>query len=761
MERKEMEDKEERAALDSPERDSAPVTDDAQGGGVDERDVPDAEIPGRSGEPWAPGDEGAPDERVVGTPWWEGGPGPEEAASDEPETHEAAGYMYRGVRYGEAVPEIESRAPEELNDDDPVDLSVLAVMSEDQPAVPPAEGGAAGQPVAGPAWWEGGPRPGEADDDDDPADPSVLAVMSEDQPAVPPAEGGAAAEPVAKPDWWEGASRLEEAAQDEADTRVGEAAPEPQSQPTEEPDDDDDPVETPGPPVMSEDRPAVAPAHAGAAREPVVESPWWERGSKPAAAAEERPDDESSDADSGEPYLYSGMDFGDSVPEPQSQPPEELNDAEPTDVAVPAATSEDQPAAAAAEGREDHAGEDPLADDGGPASQADLSAAKEALPEGSPDELIRSIVADICPDELLLVGTAQPSLPEWAGAAVTALRNDLDRRQAEHNPSDANEYLRLAVVENAMGLHEEAEGHLKEALPRSDRFGPFLNALAVTSLARGRVAPAIVYCKEALRETGGDDFVRAAASSNLGDLYDLQGDAAQATEAYETAIDCLQAQGDSRRLSRLHLRVGHLYRRVGQADKARLHYSDSVRLFKDSGDEAGHVQSLAALGSSLTASGLHDLALRSFEEAVRICLRTADKPGAALVQDELGVAYMAQDQLTRAIAYFESALSLHRELGNRRSEAATLSQIGKIHDSRGDVDEARRFYEAAKEIDRALGHDADEAGREPQIASGDQEAARAKILRAEEIFSRAGSAELQEDVRRTTGRHGRETGGFG
>ncbi len=760
MERKEMEDKEERAGLDSPEPGSAPVTDDAQSGGAEKRAVPDAETPGRPGEPWGPGDEDAPDERVVGTPWWEGGPGPEEAAADEPDTRGAVGYIYRGVRYGQPVPGFESQAPEELNDDDdPVDLSVLAVMSEEQPDVPPAEGGGTGQPER--AWWEGGPRPEEADDDDDPADPSVLAVMSEEQPDVPPAEGGEAAEPVAGPDWWEGGSRPEEAAADEPDAGLGEVAPEPQSQPTAEPDNDDDPVEAPAPAVTavtSEDRPDAPPAQAGAAREPVVESPWWERGSKPEAATAERPDDESGDVDPGTPYLYSGMDFGDSVPE--SQPAEEPNDAEPTDLSVPAATSGDQPAVAVAEGSDEHAGEDPLADHGGSASRADSSAATEALPEGSPGELIRSIVADICPDELLLVGTAQPSLPEWAGAAVTALRNDLDRRQAERNPGDASEYLRLAVVENAMGLHEEAEGHLKEALPRSDRFGPFLNALAVTSLARGRVAPAIVYCKEALRETGGDDFVRAAASSNLGDLYDLQGDAAQATEAYETAIDCLEAQGDSRRLSRLHLRVGHLYRRVGQADKARLHYSDAVRLFKDSGDEAGHVQSLAALGSSLTESGLHDLALRSFEEAVRICLRTADKPGAALVQDELGLAYMAQDQLTRAIAYFESALSLHRELDNRRSEAATLRHIGNIHDSRGDVDEARRFHEAAMEIDRALGHGAGEAGRQPQIESGDQEAARAKILRAEEIFNRAGSAELQEDVRRTTGGHGRETGGL-
>ena len=417
--------------------------------------------------------------------------------------------------------------------------------------------------------------------------------------------------------------------------------------------------------------------------------------------------------------------------------------------------SEDRPAVPPAERGEEHVGEDSTGDRGEADRQpsawpAGIPAATEALPEGPPGELIRSIVAEICPDELLLVGTAQAPLPEWAPAAVTAARIDLDRRLAERKPVDASEHLRLAIVENVMGLHDEADTHLKEALPRSDRFGPVLNALAVTSLARGKIAPAIVYCKEALRETGGDDSVRAAASSNLGDLYRLQGNTEQAAEAYETAIKCLGPQGESRRLSRLHLRLGRLYRHLGQTDKARQHLSDSVRLFKDSGDEAGHVQSLAELGSALTESGLHDLALRNVEEAVRICLRTGDKPGAALVQAELGVIYMAQDQLTRALAYLESAVSLHRELGNRGGEAATLSNMGKIHDSRGDVDEARRFYEAALEINRELGHEVGEAKRLPHLESGDQEGARAKLLKAEEIFSRAGSAEQQEDARRMT-----------
>ena len=768
-----------------------------------------------------PGD--APDDRVLGSPWWEGGSRPEEEAEKEPDTYRGAGYIYRGVRYGEP----KSQPPEEPDDDDPVDLSVLAVMSEDQPAVPPAEGQEPGEPGVESSWWEGGSRPEEEtdagvesswwegasrpeeepdagvgevapdapylysetaygesvheaesqppeelNDDDEPADMSVPAALSEDQPAVPPAEGGEPREPVVEAPWWEGGSRPEETAEEEPDAGVGEAAPGaphrysgagyahrgvrygetvPEPQPPEKPDVNDDPVDMSVPAALSEDQPAVPPAEGKEPREPIVEAPWW-----PREAAEEEPDAGVGEVATGEPYLYGGTVYGESFPEPESQPPEKPDvDDEPTDLSVPAVMSEDRPAVPPAERGEEHVGEDPTGDRGEADRQpsawpAGIPAATEALPEGPPRELIRSIVAEVCPDELLLVGAAKAPLPEWAPAAVTAARIDLDRRLAERKPVDAGEHLRLAIVENVMGLHDEADTHLKEALPRSDRFGPVLNALAVTSLARGKIAPAIVYCKEALRETGGDDSVRAAASSNLGDLYRLQGNTEQAAEAYETAIKCLGPQGESRRLSRLHLRLGRLYRHLGQTDAARQHLSDSVRLFKDSGDEAGHVQSLAELGAALTESGLHDPALRHFEEAVRICLRTGDKPGAALVQDEMGVAYMAQDQLTRALAYLESAVSLHRELGNRGAEAATLSNMGKIHDSRGDVDEARRFYEAALEINRELGHEVSEAERLPQLESGDQEGARAKLLKAEEIFSRAGSAEQQEDARRMT-----------
>ena len=773
----------------------------------------------------APDPEDAPDESFLGAPWWEVGA----AAEDEPEVEveievgepaPGAPRMYRGVRYGESVPEAGPRTAQEPDrGDEPAGLAVPASMSEDRTAVSSAAGGDAQEPVPDPPWWEVGATPEAAAEDkpepvpdlevgegrgepalgasymhrgvwygesvpeagsrtlqepdrgDGPTDLSVPASMSEDGTAVSSAAGGSAQEPVPDPPWWEVGVTPGAAAEDKPESEsvpevevgegrgepalgasymhrgvwYGESVPEAGSRTLQEPDRGDGPTDLSVPASMSEDGTAVSSAEGGNAQEPVPDPPWWEVGATPEAAAEDK-----FDADA------------DVVPEPESDSvavaePESVPESEVEEVG---ATTEDKPDADAEVVPEPDVVPEPESEiepDAGedrgepapepPASQADVPAAAEALPEGPPADLIRSIVAEVCPGELLLVDTAEAPLPAWAHAAVTMARNDLDRRLAERRPIDVNEHLRLAIVENVMGLHEEAEGRLKEALPRSDRFGPFLNALAVTSLARGKIAPAIVYCKEALHETDGDDSLRAAASCNLGDACHLQGNAAQAAEAYETAIDCLGPEGESRRLSRLHLRIGRLYQSLGQTDKARPHLSDSVRLFRDSGDEAGQVQSLAALGSALTEAGLHDLALRNFEEGVRICLRTGDKPGAAVVQDGMGVAYMAQDQLTRALAYLESALAIYRELGNHKGEAAVLSNMGKIHYSRGDIDEAQQLCEAALAINREHGREA----RRPDLESDGQEGARA---RSPEVVQ-------QENVRRMIEKLGPGTQGSG
>ena len=556
------------------------------------------------------------------------------------------GYIYRGVRYGEGTTDIRDEPAEEPETtDDPVDLSV---MLGDPPPAPATREEPAGRPAADLPWWETGPTFGEP------------AGEAREDAGEPEADAGPGF-------FYRG-------------IRYGEPEREP---PAEEPE------------------AAAAKRDAG---EPDLELSWWRRTPAPAKTAEEEKTEPPAEAS----YPRTEPAFGD---DPASREAPAVTLGGPGGEWLAEHPAESHPV-----GQEERAGERTEHSEGDfageglavdrvkpeqrpPEAPAGLPAAAGTPSEDRPEDAIRALAAEICPGDLLMVEMIGAPVPEWAGPAVNTARDDLERRVAARQPVDASEYLRLAIVENVMGLHDEAEAHLKEAMPLSDRLGPVLNALAVTNLARGMIPPAVVYAKEALQESGGDDGVCAMASSNLAEFYRLQGNEAQAAEAYETAIDGLGPEGDALWLARLRLRASRLHRRTGQTDKARMHLSDSVRLFRDSGDGAGQVQALAELGSILTESGSHDLAVRNLEEGIRICLRTGDRSGASLVQHAIGVAFMGQNQLTRALAYLDSALTLYRDLGNRKGEAATLGYIAKIHESRGDVDEAQRFYEAAKRLD--------------------------------------------------------------
>ncbi len=563
-----------------------------------------------------------------------------ESTKQVTDSSQPKGYIYRGVRYGESMTEQRDEPAEEPEIiDDPADLSV---MSEDPSPAPVTREEPTGRLTADLPWWETGPTLGEA---------------------------------------------REDAGEPEADTGPGffyrgVRYGEPEREPEE-------------------------PKAAGTERnaeETDLELSWWRRTPAPARTAEEEKTAPPAEAS----YPRPEPGFGDD-PAGREAPPVAPG-------GPGGAWLAEQQAARHPVGHEERAGDrtehsrGDAAGEGFAVNRVKLertpSAAPAVLPaaakppsEDRPADAIRSLAAEICPGDLLLVEMVGAPLPEWAGPAVNAARDDLERRETAREPVEASEYLRLAIIESVMGLHDEADAHLKEALPRSDQLGPVLNALAVTSLARGTITPAVVYAKEALQETGGDDGVHAIASSNLAEFYRLQGNEAQAAEAYETAIDGLGPEGDARWHARLRLYAGRLHHRTGQTDKARIHLSDSVRLFKDAGDDTGQIQALAEFGSILTESGSHDLAVRNLEEGVRICLRTGDRSGASLVQQAIGVAFMAQDQLTRALAYLDSALTLYRELGNRKGEAATMGYIAKIYESRGDVDEAQRFYEAAKQLD--------------------------------------------------------------
>ena len=378
-------------------------------------------------------------------------------------------------------------------------------------------------------------------------------------------------------------------------------------------------------------------------------------------------------------------------------------------------------------------------------------AASHEAPANSPSELIRELVADICPEDLLLAENIQQKLPAWTPGVVKAAGIDLGQRERARQTPAAEEYLRLAILEIFLGHIEDATGHLKESLRRTSRLAPVLNALAVASYLREKVEPAISYSREAFREAGRDVPIQAVVSMNLGYFYQHKGDVGKAAESFENALSYIGPQGELHQLSTLHLRVGRLFRRLGDKEKARNHLSEAAHLFHRSGDRRDEARAHTALASVLTETGEYEAAEVSLDEALNLCQKIGDKAGEALVYGQMGVSFAAQEQFTRALRYYENALRLNRGLENRKGEAANLSGMGNIHYARGDLPEAREAYEAALEINRehgsvlAQGVALGSLGR-VQFEGREWEASRECLTEAHRIFQNLGASEALESV---------------
>jgi tetratricopeptide (TPR) repeat protein len=448
------------------------------------------------------------------------------------------------------------------------------------------------------------------------------------------------------------------------------------------------------------------------------------------------PEEEVSEEPIGNALLYEANEALENISEQEDVAPARLP------APGPAAAAAPPPPPPAQEEEPALPGEEPAAAAGGAAAPA----------AGSPADLVRKLASDHCPGDLLFAEEGEARMPAWAEGVSQAAASDLRERQAAKAAVQPEEYLRLGIVEHLLGRCEEASGHFKEALRRTRRLGPVLNALAVATFARGKVDPAIAYCKEAVREAGGDAALRCSAFRNLGFFYQVKGDHARAAEATVSAIEAIGPKGDPAQLSRLHLRAGQLLRRLGEAGQARGHLAESANHFRKGGENAEWARALVALASAQTQLGESDAALKNLEEAARVCRELGDAAGEALALGQMGGTYTALDQFTRALGYYEKAVAIHREMGNRKGEAAHMSNIGNIHYFRGDLEEAEGAYERALQINREEAHLVGQAtslgnlGR-LHLEQGSLEKARARLGEARELFKEAGAEEQLDKIR--------------
>jgi tetratricopeptide (TPR) repeat protein len=211
------------------------------------------------------------------------------------------------------------------------------------------------------------------------------------------------------------------------------------------------------------------------------------------------------------------------------------------------------------------------------------------------------------------------------------------------------------------------------------------------------------YALEAARRAG-DPHGEAHMLNNLGTVYRLRGQWAEAIECYKASLHLFQVLGDRHGEGETLKNIGVIYWRQGRWEEAIKMYEASLRIYRELGDRHGESKILNNLGLVYTNQGRLDEAIKMYEESLRICQELGDRHGESIALDNLGDVYFRQGRWAEAIEMYEASLRIFRELGDRLGEGVTLIGLGNVYTQQGRWAEAIEMYEASLRLFRALGN---------------------------------------------------------
>lgn len=326
----------------------------------------------------------------------------------------------------------------------------------------------------------------------------------------------------------------------------------------------------------------------------------------------------------------------------------------------------------------------------GLAACADVAALTATLPPPAGETALR--VAEL--EEELAEARALWAAGRFAPGLARAGEIASAAAAADHPPLLA-EALRLrALLEDATGKSEEAEGTLFAALAAASRGGhDALTAQAWSDLTlvagwRGhRVDEGLRWAemaRAAILRLGGDAELEADLDAHLCLLYLRRGEGDEALERGLSALRTYrQLHGpDHPSVGRTLNRLGNVYYEIGRFPEARHAYEQALEHTRRTlGDE--HPTMAVRLGNlavALDVLGELDEAARLYQRALEIELVALgpDHPNVALSYGNLGVLAARRGRFEEALALHRRALAIHQAaLGPDHADTAvSLANVG-------------------------------------------------------------------------------------
>jgi serine phosphatase RsbU (regulator of sigma subunit) len=199
----------------------------------------------------------------------------------------------------------------------------------------------------------------------------------------------------------------------------------------------------------------------------------------------------------------------------------------------------------------------------------------------------------------------------------------------------------------------------------------------------------------------------AGSISNIGYIYDNQGNVTGALEYYHQSLEIYERIADNEGASTIFNNLGVLYSSQGDTSKAMFYHNESLRLKKIIGDDQGVSLSLNNIGTIYKNKGRVFEALDCFEKSLRICKKNDDLRGMAICYDNIGGVYYNEGYVLKAIDFYQKAYTIRAENGEYSGAAFSLNNIASVYLSMNKLDEALNHAKQSLDIAKEIGYPMD------------------------------------------------------
>lgn len=260
------------------------------------------------------------------------------------------------------------------------------------------------------------------------------------------------------------------------------------------------------------------------------------------------------------------------------------------------------------------------------------------------------------------------------------------------------------------GEYAAALEALEQAMAIARSGAPGISPLAVPTICadislvrkrRGEFDQAIAACHEGLaalppppRERQGE-LIEARLHSELGTIYGMRGDYAQARSHIELSLRTREAIDDLPGVVVSHNNLGYLWQLQGEYERAIDHYRVAEELARTINLRYMLIHAATNAAYALTSLGNYAAAEERCREGLAIARELNAQQTVAQIENTLGVIHYRRGAYERALAAFEEALQINRSLGSAHEEANALNHTAQVLAALGRYDEALQASGAA------------------------------------------------------------------